>query len=55
MVILSIILTYMTTEPKKTGAKNIFIDHLRLIIGAIFVFIIYLLLSMLTPRQRRLS
>ena len=29
----------MTTEPKKTGAKNIFIHHLRLIIRAIFAFI----------------
>ncbi len=39
----------MTTEPKKTAAKNLFIDNLWLIIAAIVVFIIYLLLPVLTP------
>ncbi|MDP1658223.1 MAG: AI-2E family transporter [Methylotenera sp.] len=39
----------MTTEPKKTAPKNIFIDNRWLIIAAIFVFIIYLLLPVLTP------
>jgi predicted PurR-regulated permease PerM len=39
----------MTTEPKKTAPKNLFIDNRWLIIAAIFVFIIYLLLPVLTP------
>ena len=39
----------MTTEPKKTAAKNLFIDNRWLIIAAIFAFIIYLLLPVLTP------
>lgn len=39
----------MTTEPKKTAAKNLFIDNRWLIITAIFAFIIYLLLPILTP------
>ncbi len=39
----------MTTEPKKTAAKNLFIDNLWLIIAAILIFIIYLLLPVLTP------
>lgn len=39
----------MTTEPKKTAAKNVFIDNRWLIITAIFAFIIYLLLPVLTP------
>jgi len=39
----------MTTEPKKTAAKNLFIDNRWLIITAIFAFIIYLLLPVLTP------
>ena len=39
----------MTTEPKKTAAKNVFIDNRWLIICAIFAFIIYLLLPVLTP------
>ena len=46
---LSIILTYMTTEPKKTTAKKLFIENRWLIITAIFAFIIYLLLPVLTP------
>lgn len=46
---LSIILTYMTTEPKKTAAKNLFIDNRWLILAAVFVFLIYLLLPVLTP------
>ncbi|MDP1767086.1 MAG: AI-2E family transporter, partial [Methylotenera sp.] len=39
----------MTTEPKKTAAKNLFIDNRWLILIAIFAFIIYLLLPVLTP------
>jgi predicted PurR-regulated permease PerM len=39
----------MTTEPKKTAAKNLFIENRWLIITAAFVFIIYLLLPVLTP------
>jgi predicted PurR-regulated permease PerM len=39
----------MTTEPKKTASKNLFIDNRWLIITAIFAFIIYLLLPILTP------
>jgi predicted PurR-regulated permease PerM len=39
----------MTTEPKKTAAKNLFIDNRWLIITTIFVSIIYLLLPVLTP------
>ena len=39
----------MTTEPKKSAPKNIFIDNRWLIISATFVFIIYLLLPVLTP------
>lgn len=39
----------MTTEPKKTAAKNLFIDNRWLIMTAIFAFIIYLLLPVLTP------
>jgi predicted PurR-regulated permease PerM len=39
----------MTTEPKKTAPKNLFIDNRWLIITALFVFIIYLLLPVLTP------
>ena len=39
----------MTTEPKKTAAKNLFIDNRWLIVTAIFVFIFYLLLPVLTP------
>lgn len=46
---LSIILTHMTTEPKKTATKNVFIDNRWLIIAVIFVIIIYLLLPVLTP------
>ena len=39
----------MTTEPKKTAAKNLFIDNRWLILAAAFVFLIYLLLPVLTP------
>lgn len=39
----------MTTEPKKTAPKNLFIDNRWLILIAIFAFIIYLLLPVLTP------
>jgi predicted PurR-regulated permease PerM len=39
----------MTTEPKKTAAKNLFIDNRWLIITTVFAFIIYLLLPVLTP------
>lgn len=39
----------MTTEPKKTIAKNLLMDNRWFIILAIFVFIIYLLLPVLTP------
>ncbi len=39
----------MTTEPKKTATKNLFIDNRWLIITAVFAFIIYLLLPVLTP------
>ncbi|MEQ1487844.1 MAG: AI-2E family transporter [Methylotenera sp.] len=39
----------MTTEPKKTAPKNLFIDNRWLIITALFAFIIYLLLPVLTP------
>jgi predicted PurR-regulated permease PerM len=39
----------MTTEPKKSAAKNLFIDNRWLIITALFAFIIYLLLPVLTP------
>lgn len=39
----------MTTEPKKTAAKNVFFDNRWLIITAVLVFIIYLLLPILTP------
>lgn len=39
----------MTTEPKKTAAKNLFIDNRWLILAAVFVFLIYLLLPILTP------
>jgi predicted PurR-regulated permease PerM len=39
----------MTTEPKKTAAKNLFIDNRWLIITAVFAFIIYLSLPVLTP------
>jgi len=39
----------MTTEPKKTAAKNLLIDNRWLIIVAAFAFIIYLLLPILTP------
>ena len=50
---LSIILTYMTTEPQKNPAtqptKNIFADNRWLIFSAAFVFLIYLLLPVLTP------
>ena len=50
---LSIILTYMTTEPQKNPAtqptKNIFADNRWLIFSAAFVFFIYLLLPVLTP------
>jgi predicted PurR-regulated permease PerM len=39
----------MTTEPKKTATKNLFIDNRWLIITTVFAFIIYLLLPVLTP------
>jgi predicted PurR-regulated permease PerM len=39
----------MTTEPKKTAPKNLFIDNRWLIVTAIFIFIFYLLLPVLTP------
>jgi predicted PurR-regulated permease PerM len=39
----------MKTEPKKTAAKNLFIDNRWLIITTVFAFIIYLLLPVLTP------
>ncbi|MDI1309209.1 MAG: AI-2E family transporter [Methylotenera sp.] len=39
----------MTTEPKKTAAKNVFFDNRWLIVTTILVFIIYLLLPILTP------
>jgi predicted PurR-regulated permease PerM len=39
----------MTTEPKKSAAKNLFFDNRWLIITAVFAFIIYLLLPVLTP------
>lgn len=39
----------MTTEPKKTAAKNLFIDNRWLIITAFFAFTLYLLLPVLTP------
>ncbi|MDZ4141616.1 MAG: AI-2E family transporter [Methylotenera sp.] len=37
------------TEPKKTVPKNLFIDNRWLIVTAIFLFVIYLLLPILTP------
>ncbi len=50
---LSIILTQMTTEPKKKPAKartkNIFSDNRWLILALIFAFIVYLLSPILTP------
>ena len=39
----------MTTEPKKTAAKNLFIDNRWLILATVFVILIYLLLPILTP------
>jgi predicted PurR-regulated permease PerM len=39
----------MTSEPKKTVPKNLFIDNRWLILTAVFVFLIYLLLPVLTP------
>ncbi len=39
----------MMTEPKKSAPKNLFIDNRWLILAAIFVFLIYLLLPVLTP------
>ena len=39
----------MTTEPKKTAVKNLFIDNRWLILATVFVFLIYLLLPILTP------
>ncbi len=39
----------MTTEPKKTAVKNLFIDNLWLILATVFVYLIYLLLPILTP------
>lgn len=39
----------MTTEPKKTAAKNLLIDNRWLIFCALFAFIFYLLLPTLTP------
>ena len=39
----------MTTEPKNSATKNLFIDNRWLIISAIFAFILYLLLPVLTP------
>jgi len=46
---LCIILTYMMTEPKKTVPKNLLINNRWLIITALFIFIFYLLLPVLTP------
>ncbi len=48
-IYLSIILTYMMTEPKKATTKNLIMDNRWLIMVAIFVAIIYLLLPVLTP------
>ena len=39
----------MTTEPKKEEANNLFSDNRWLIFAAVFVFLIYLLLPVLTP------
>jgi predicted PurR-regulated permease PerM len=39
----------MMTEPKKTAAKNLFIDNRWLIITTVFAFVFYLLLPVLTP------
>ena len=39
----------MMTEPKKTVPKNLFINNRWLIVTAIFLFVIYLLLPILTP------
>ena len=47
--ILSIILTYMTTEPKKSAAKNLFSINRWLIFIALIGFLMYLLLPVLTP------
>jgi predicted PurR-regulated permease PerM len=47
--ILSIILTYMTTEPKKSAPKNLLSNNRWLIFIAIIGFLLYLLLPVLTP------
>lgn len=47
--ILSIILTYMTTEPKKSAPKNLIANNRWLIFIAIIGFLLYLLLPVLTP------
>jgi predicted PurR-regulated permease PerM len=48
-VYLSIILTHMTNKPQNSSQASFFADNRWLILTAIFAFLIYLLLPVLTP------